>query len=164
MTHAAVLTTHRRNFIPNTRINNSVLALLALFPLLMGGAVYIFWRDPSLLMFKWANTLGIEPLIELMRGVLGEFKGRLPAWFLYSWPDAAWVISGMLFFAWIWRGSRSRARHFWILHTPSLAIASELAQRVRLLPGTFDPTDLAACCLATSVGVFVACRFYSYEF
>ncbi len=163
MIYALVPSVRRQNLIQFTGIYSLSLVLIALFPLLIGGAVYVLWRAPSLLMFKWANFFGITPYVDLMRSMLGDYKDRLPGWLLYSWPDAAWSMSGVLFFAWIWRGSRSYVRHFWILLTPCMAIASEFAQSFGLLPGTFDPVDLVACCLAAFAGILAACRFYAYE-
>ncbi|HVS80924.1 MAG TPA: hypothetical protein VHE60_04260 [Pyrinomonadaceae bacterium] len=43
------------------RIKLSFLSLHVLLPILIGGLVYICWRDPALLMFKWFRVLGVEP-------------------------------------------------------------------------------------------------------
>lgn len=149
--------------IPIGCVKSFASVLFALAPILMGGAVYVLWRSPSLWMFKWFNTLGLASLVEFLRDGLGGFEDRLPRWIVYSWPDGSWGMSGVLFFAWIWRGSQSRARHVWIFLTPFIGIASEFAQWGRLLPGTFDQTDLALYCLATLAGVLAATRFYAYE-
>lgn len=137
--------------------------LLAMLPLLVGGAVYVLWRSPSLLMFRWFDMFGLAQFVTLLRDILGSAAESVPGWILYSWPDAAWTMSGMMFFAFIWQGSRSHARHGWIFLTPAIAIVSEMAQWLRLLPGTFDPADLTACGLATLTGLLAANRLYAYE-
>ncbi len=138
--------------------------MVASVPLLIGGVVYVLWRAPSLLMFEWFDYLGLAPLIGLLRAALSGVGNQLPGWILYSWPDAAWAMSGVMIFACIWRGSQSHARHAWIFLAPSLAIGSELAQCLGLLPGTFDPADLISCCLARLAAVVAASRFFASEF
>lgn len=137
--------------------------LFAMLPLLVGGGVYVFWRSPSLLMFRWFDGLGLAPFVALLRDTVGSVADHVPGWILYSWPDAAWTMSGVMLFAFIWQGSQSNAKHVWILLAPVIAIVSEMAQWLRLLPGTFDPVDLAACGLATLAGVLAASRLYAYE-
>jgi hypothetical protein len=38
-----------------------------LVPLILGALVYVLWRSPSLLMFRWFDQLGLAPSIALAR-------------------------------------------------------------------------------------------------
>lgn len=130
--------------------------------IVFGGCIYVLWRSESLVMFRWFDTVGLLPVIEAARSLAACFRPRLPGWFLYSVPDAAWASSGVLLFAAIWSGSCHPARHFWVLLAPSLALAGEFAQFLRLLPGTFDMTDVTTCALLSATCVVLATPLFGY--
>jgi hypothetical protein len=58
----------------------------------------------------------------------------------------------------IWGKWCSHSKTFWKLCLPSIAILSEVAQALSLLPGTFDPLDLAALAAAVLLAWFVPCK------
>jgi hypothetical protein len=60
------------------RIKLSFLTLHVLLPILIGGLVYICWRDPALLMFKWFRVLGVEPLVLQLRLATTSARQSLP--------------------------------------------------------------------------------------
>jgi hypothetical protein len=113
-------------------------------------------------MFRWFDAAGLLPAIEEVRLVAACVRAHLPEWFLYSLPDAAWSSCGIFLFAAIWSGSRHPARHFWVLLAPNLALGGEFAQLLRLLPGTFDVTDVTTCTLLSALSVVLANRLFGY--
>ncbi len=119
--------------------------------LLLASSTYILFRPMSLLMFQWANALGLLPSIESARFHTRGLKGLLPEWSIYSLPLALWIVSYLLFINAIWFGRKSVARHFWLWLVPLLSIAAEVGQYPRLVPGTFDPVDLLTIIVATGL-------------
>lgn len=90
-----------------------------------------------------------RPLAWLPTGLLA---GRLPRGFVDVFPDATWAYSLTALQSLVWSGAPGRSRWLWVASAPLLVAAWELGQYARLLPGTFDPADLAfgvaACLLA----------------
>ena len=127
--------------------------------LALGSALYICLRPDSLLMFRWAQAMGAGEGVRTVREATRGIAEAIPGWATYSLPYALWVISYMLAVQWVWRESRSTARLMWIAIAPAIAIASEIAQAARLIPGTFDWTDLALLVGASIVGsaIVIAC-------
>jgi len=135
------------------RANNIAASILLLA---VGSVIYALWRSRSLLMFQWFDAAGIGPLIDRSRGYVHFI--HVAAWIRYSLPDALWASSGVFLFSAIWTGSRSSVRHIWIIIAPLLAIGGELAQAVRVIPGTFDWIDLLTCVLLSGASLAVTCR------
>lgn len=131
-------------------------------PLGVGGLIYILWRSPSLLMFKWFDALGLTTLLMSMRSACSDVRSNIPDWVLYSLPDAAWLSSGFLLYAVIWSGSRCGARHFWVWVPPFLAVTGEFGQLFRVVPGTFDVTDVMVCIGAAAASYLVSRRLLNY--
>jgi hypothetical protein len=122
----------------------------------------VLWRSQSLLMFGWFDLFGLHPIVMTAREACSNIRPQIPSWVLYSWPDAAWASTGLLVYAAIWSGSRSSARHFWILLPPVLTIAGELGQLLRIVPGTFDLADVLVCFVAGAASFIVARRYLNY--
>lgn len=126
-------------------------------PLMIGGAIYICWRDPSLLMFDWFSRLGLTSVIEGIRAVTLPYAGQLPRWLLYSLPDALWVYAAIMLMDCIWheRRTRRRNRRLWLWSGPLLAIVVELGQLTGWVGGSFDPYDLVLSAAASCVAALV---------
>ena len=123
---------------------------LAAVSLLRGTAIYVLVRPSSLLMFSWADSVGLAAVVHALRAHSQNLRRHLPPWFLYSFPFALWVISYLLSVRAIWCDSTCRARYVWLLCVPFISVAAELCQRLRVLPGTFDFVDLLTIGLATA--------------
>jgi hypothetical protein len=135
--------------------SSAALPLFGLLALGSGSVLYLLFRPRSLLMFEWFNHAGLMPLVDNMRGALRRVVAEPDGFIVHSVPFALWVLAYMLLIETIWGGSRSSPKTFWKLSLPSIAILSELAQALRLLPGTFDPLDLAALGGAVLLGWFL---------
>jgi hypothetical protein len=128
--------------------------------LLVGGSIYLLWRTRSLLMFTWAKAVGADQSIYLLRHFFTPVRPRLPAWSVYSLPEALWTSSAVLTFALIWAGSRSPLRFFWLGLVPAIGIGSEIGQALGVVPGRFDLNDVAASSIATLVSIPFALRIF----
>ena len=118
------------------------------FPLLVGGLTYILFRADTLKMFQWFSRLGLEESIHRIRQTTyGQFK--MPAWFIFSLPDALWLFSFTNLMLILWKDKFSINSMFWILLAPTVGIFSELGQAIKIVPGTFDLTDLVLLTIAS---------------
>ena len=133
---------------------------LSIVCLLIGSMIYVCFRTDTLLMFHWAQIFGLGDDIHTLRDNARPLRHLMPAWANNSLPYAMWVVSCMLAQLAIWHKSKAIYRYLWILAAPVLAIASELAQALRVIPGTFDWVDLILLALGAIVGA-VACFSYS---
>jgi hypothetical protein len=113
----------------------------ALILLCCGGIIYIALRSETLLMFSWADHLGLGCLVDFLRESLrtmyfGDF-------IMFSLPDGFWLLSYMLLIDTIWREDHS-CRVFFASMLPFIAISFEFLQLTGFVSGTFDVTDLMA--------------------
>jgi hypothetical protein len=138
------------------RLNAPYLVLHVAVPLLIGGGIYLLWRDPSLLMFRWTDALWGSVWLDPVRQVVSPARPFLPDWLLFSVPDGAWVYAYVAFFGRLWREGPAWARHFWTWLGPALAIGGELGQIVGWVPGTWDPLDVVWYIIAAAVAVSAA--------
>lgn len=135
------------------------LSIHVLLPLLVGGLVYICWREPNLLMFKWFGALGLESSIESLRLATSAGQTAVPRWLIYSLPDGLWVYALTALMVLLWRGTDSLpVKMFWLSMGLLLGAGSELGQLARVLPGAFDPIDLLVCLVAPAAALLLTSR------
>ncbi len=128
------------------------LAAMSAVCLAVGSLLYICFRTESLLMFQWADALGVIENVHYMRALTEGIGRRLPRWTIDSLPFSLWVISYMFSIGAVWEGSRLPARLIWLTIVPIMSISSEIAQAVHLVPGTFDWADLGLLASASMIG------------
>jgi hypothetical protein len=124
------------------RLTATFLAAHVVLPLLVGGGIYLAWRDTSLLMFHWLDAVGGLAPLHPLRVAAAPLRPSLPDWLLFSVPDGAWVYACVAFFGRLWLDGPRLARAFWTGLGPALAIGGEVGQIVGLVPGTFDVADV----------------------
>jgi hypothetical protein len=130
-----------------------------LLPLFLGGVVYILWRDPNLLMFRWFGAAGLGPAIDWLRVGTASAQTALPHWFVYSLPDGLWVYALTALMIFVWSGVRSiPLKIFWLSLGLLIGAGSELAQLAGILPGAFDPIDLVVCLIAPAAALLLTPR------
>lgn len=113
--------------------------LLACTPLTIGGLLYLGYRNTNLLIFRWANFLGLSRIVNSWRKFC--FQYPLPEWCYYALPDGLWLLSYILLIYIIW-DSHTWKSIIWIYALPTIAITSELIQLVDSRFGTFDIMDV----------------------
>lgn len=107
-------------------------------------------------MFRWIKEFGLEDLIIFIRNHTEENSIYLPEWFLYSFPDALFLFSGVLFIDIIWDEERSKGKYLWILSFLTIVIGSEISQALQVVPGTFDWYDLTLMIFAGFNAYFIS--------
>lgn len=122
--------------------------LLGFIPVILGGFIYIIFRVESLIMFKWFSSMGLATMVQDLRTINVFQNIKLPNWVLYSLPDALWLFSFNYLLLLVWRFKASRDSIAWLLLAPAIGVFSELGQLIKVLPGTFDPIDLALLLIA----------------
>lgn len=127
-------------------------------PVIAGAAIYVLWRAPSLLVFRWLDLVGADQFAHLARGAASPARPLLPSWVLFTLPDALWVYALTACLSRIWRGSRGASRVAWLSVGPVLGVGSELGQLAGVVPGTFDVVDLCAAAAAAALALLLNAR------
>lgn len=140
---------NRQNSVKN-RATRIILSLVFLF---LGGLIYIIYRDKSLLMFDWFNTIGISKEIDGLRNLFQ--RDGIYGWVKYSLPDGLWIFSYMFLIDAIWDGERNIVSKWFLWFLPIVAILSECLQYFGLLPGVFDWMDMASYMLAITLFLII---------
>ena len=114
-----------------------------ILPVALGAAIYLLFRSPSLMVFEWVRFAGARELFWRARLATAQLGKALPAWVLFSVPDALWVYALTAGLAAVWAGARSFGARTWIAAGVVLGAGGELGQWIGFVPGTFDFLDLA---------------------
>lgn len=93
-------------------------------------------------MFKWSNSLGITPFLDVIRVEMAPFQSNAPDWLLYSAPDGLWAMSFVCFTLGIFKFQMTHRRLAFAVSAGVLGFTSELAQIPFPEIGTFDLVDL----------------------
>ena len=127
--------------------------MLSLVILLLGGLIYVIFRDKSLLMFDWFNTIGISNEVDGLRRL---FQGEgIYGWVKYSLPDGLWIFSYMFIVDAIWDRERNVVSMIFLWGLPIVAVLSECFPYFGLLPGVFDWMDMASYLFAIALFLII---------
>lgn len=119
-------------------------------PVAVGALIYLLFRSPDLLVFDWAEQVGLAAPLSSVRDFTLPARSVLPSWFVFSVPDGLWVYGLTAAMALIWGGHISVDALPWLASGLVLGGGGELGQMPGLVPGTFDLVDLVMV-----VGAFV---------
>lgn len=120
-------------------------------PITLGGLIYISFRSKTLRMFSWIEFIGLEAQIFSLREYTIPLKQSLPTWFYFSLPDGLWVYS----FTSATLILSSGSLNYWISVPVLTGIFVEIAQGLKIFPGTFDLLDLAFSSLALLLSIII---------
>lgn len=141
---------YNRQYTTSQRI---VKVILSFTILIIGGLIYVGFRDKSLLMFNWFENLGISGEVDLFRDLVNS-EG-VYGWVKNSLPDGLWIFAYMFLVDAIWNGSRSLSSYIFIFSLPCFALLSEFLQYFGLFPGVFDWIDVASYSFAILLYVII---------
>ena len=113
---------------------------ISVLMLVMGGMIYLLFRDNSLLMFEWVRSVGLENSINYARENTSWLL--ISDWVKYSLPDGLWCASYILLMATIWSNKNFLIRFIWTITLPCVAVITEFLQLFGILIGTYDTFDL----------------------
>lgn len=125
------------------------------FTLLLGGLIYILFRQDTLKMFSWFDNINVSAAISELRLCTVPLSGHFPNWFLYSLPDGLWLFSYLSVLLVVWDNVISKHNIHWLLLVPMVAIFSEIGQLFEIVPGTFDIFDLIFYLLGTVLPILI---------
>jgi hypothetical protein len=118
-------------------------------PIGLGAAIYLLWRSPQLLVFRWVEWVGLSGAVDTARVLAHAPGAHLPQAVLFSLPDGLWVYGLTAAMTLVWNAESSLvARRCWVGVALVLALTTEAGQAVRLVPGTFDFADVVFCVAA----------------
>jgi hypothetical protein len=111
---------------------------LSVFSLVLGISIYLFFRDNTLLIYKWIPQLLVFPKLFSL-----ELKTipNIHPFITYSLPDGLWILSVIFFMRSLWLKNQ-KIMKIYICVFCSFAIIFELLQLNKNIPGTFDFFDL----------------------
>lgn len=141
---------YNRQYTTSQRI---VKVILSFTILIIGGLIYVGFRDKSLLMFNWFENLGISGEVDLFRDLVNS-EG-VYGWVKNSLPDGLWIFAYMFLVDAIWNGSKSLSSYIFIFSLPCFALLSEFLQYFGLFPGVFDWIDVASYSFAILLYVII---------
>ncbi len=141
---------YNRQYTTNQRI---VKVLLSFAILIIGGLIYVGFRDKSLLMFRWFEQLGISGEVDTFRNLVNS-EG-IYGWVKNSLPDGLWIFAYMFLVDAIWNGSKSISSYIFIFSLPCFALLSEFLQYFGLFTGVFDWVDVASYLFAILLYVII---------
>ncbi len=121
-----------------------------IFPVLLGGVVYLLGRAHTFIAFKWLDLLLAGPVMESINMIPKPpaHAHILPEWIIYSLPDGLWAYSLTVTMLLIWKDGPLYLRIPGIALGPFVAIGYEVGQYFGWTPGTFCYTDLSLSGLA----------------
>lgn len=125
-----------------------------IIPLIFGGLIYVSFRSQSLRMFNWFKWCKIDFFTSLIREIMHPFKSQIPTWFYFSLPDALWVYSFSSALLIIWKDQFKKGK-YWLLIPLFSGSIVEIAQAVKLFPGTFDILDLIFTTIALLLSIIM---------
>jgi hypothetical protein len=127
------------------------LFLNVFLPLLLGVAIYLAFRPSHLRVFEWVTAVGADQIINDYRTILSHIRALLPAWIIYSLPNAFWVYSFVSFMLLVWEDANVSFSRLFLLVPSILAVLMEFGQKFNYLVGTFDIADLSFALVAGTI-------------
>lgn len=137
-----------------TRIQSII--LFVLFPILVGGLIYIVSRPKSLKMFKWFESINIDPLTNSIRDEFIHIE--YPYWVKYNLPDFLWVFSFTSLMLIIWNAKIVNENISYIIFPAAVGVLSEIGQHFGIINGTFDLMDILFYSLAGLLSTLIFCK------
>lgn len=119
-----------------------------------GTSIYLLFRSREHLGFALLDSVGLTTAVDAIRSLTGGID--MPEFVRFCLPDGLWTTSYILFSDYINKNERFAIRLLLVSIIPLLGIVSEVLQYVNMIPGTFDPLDLA--CYSIPLLVWIGVR------
>ncbi len=132
---------------------NIHVTMMALIPILIGGAIYVMFRADTIRLFHWLSMVGLYDPIMFIRRYIEVFIPFIPEWIVYSLPNGLWVFSYAFIMTHLWWKRESIFKYFWLASIPGVGFGYEALQYMEVIPGTFCYHDLLFCSIGLIAGV-----------
>lgn len=121
-----------------------------ILPITAGTIIYLLFRDKHLLVFHWADRVGVYLHILDARQLFADLAKYLPHATIYSLPNGLWAYSFVFFISYIWRDDHGVIKVFlssWYVYCQSaVSLANlQISYREPFAKMMFYST-LSACC------------------
>lgn len=128
--------------------DNRIHYVIGSLAIVIGGLIYLIFRDDNLIMFSWIKSVGMGEYLNNMRIAYGDYS--IYSWVRYNLPASLWLFSYLFIIKGIWHNQSKNILYYVFLSViPIMAFGSELLQLLAIIPGTFDIADLVGYTLAT---------------
>lgn len=127
---------------PGQKKQNRFLGAFAhiLMPLALGTWIYLVYRSPGLLVFRWLEWANLHSHVLELRN---QWSGWMPPELIrYSLPDGIWIYSATYFMFMVWEDDTSVVGRVWIWLPAVCGVGVEILQWPLGIFGTFDLFDL----------------------
>lgn len=110
-----------------------------ILPLLLAGAIYLFYRTNDTVVFKIAAALGFGDVIMMVKSFAQNHP--LSAWMVYSLPGGLWLLAFQNSIAYLFNFSH-KYLVFFVAAASLVGIGLELLQYLQITDGRFDWIDV----------------------
>ena len=120
------------------------------FPVWIGGIIYLIFRSKGLVMFRWLEWAGLDALLEPLRRGSAPIRPWVPDFVVFTMPHCLWSYALTVNVWGIWREVPRQALLFSVTVGLTSGPLVELGQGLGWVPGTFDWMDLAGYIVAVA--------------
>lgn len=136
--------------------------LIGLLFIVGGGLLYLLFRSRQVLMLYILDTTPLSHSISQMRGMASVWQPS--EWVVYSLPGGLWSAAYIMVIHSLMHNLETGILWKWASVIPLLGAFSELGQALRLIPGTFDMTDLVCYMLPFIIySFYLKLKIYHHE-
>ena len=111
-------------------------------PILIGGCIYLFFRDTNLVIFDWIRQIGLFENITSIRLRITYWNSFLPNWVVFSLPTGLWSYSFLNLVTYTWEKEPIVGDWLCIFFI-SINLIFESLQASSIVPGTFCLQDIS---------------------
>lgn len=125
--------------------------------LCIGISIYLLCRIMPPMLIKICNIFNIIDYVNYLRVyTVGQITNQF---ILYSLPDLMWSCASLAFLYGLTIGLQTIHRIIWALPLVVASIGTEVAQGLKLIPGTFDWMDIS-CYIISFVVYYLKIHYY----
>ena len=130
--------------------------------LICGVLIYTATRAELLYINQWFAYLAGSSGLNFFQGLVRN--SELPAWVIYSLPDALWMLGLVTLVLLIWDFNLHLRSIPWIIIAIVMGLLFEIFQGFQVVPGTFDLADLVLIFFAALLPIsFIMIKQYICE-
>jgi hypothetical protein len=126
--------------------------------LLIGGFIYICFRDENILFLFWLRNININ--YSLFRQT-NSVNNIVTSFIVYNLPNGLWALSGLLFLKTFLSDKKLLTIYSIIFIT--ICLLHEISQYFEIIPGTFDIFDIISITIFSSIGLSINTLWRRHE-
>lgn len=127
---------------------NVLCLILAILSITVGGLIYVSFRPEPMLMYKWIDTLNLNPFVYRLRELTSNLNSS--SFVKYNLPNGLWATAYTLIMVSVWT-SVQKGNVVWFILIPLIAVISEFMQLLTFVHGRFDWIDILCYIIPTLI-------------